>query len=101
MLGRANTHKHTWVGIGTHHRGQSGLENSRVGQLVRHRRSCSRVLDIHRDNVRDECDGVGDQVFVLAHLHILHGHLRYWQEHPPVHGLDRELLLRGELGGEC
>jgi hypothetical protein len=77
------------------------LESGCVRQPCSDRRSCSRVLDIHRDNVRDERDGVGDQVCVLAHLHILDGHLCYWQEHTPVRGLDRELLLRGELGGEC
>ena len=93
---------HNGAGSGEQYRrDECRLESGCVRQPCSHRRSCSRVLDIHRDNVRDERDGVGDQVCVLAYFHILDGHLYNWQEHPPVRGLDRELLLRGELGGKC
>ena len=102
--GRARTHTHNRAESGTsgiYRRYECRLESRYVRQPFSDRRSCSRVLDIHRDNVRDERDVVGDQVCVLVNLNILDGHLCYWQEHPPVRGLDRELLLRGELGGEC
>jgi hypothetical protein len=105
VMGGARAHTHTMgrgAGSGEQYRrDECRFESGYVRQPFSDRRSCSRVLDIHRDNVRDERDVVGDQVCVLVNLNILDGHLCYWQEHPPVRGLDRELLLRGELGGEC
>jgi hypothetical protein len=99
---RTYTHTHNGAGSGEqYHRDECRLESGCVRQPCSDRRSSNRVLDIHRDNVRDECDVVGDQVCVLAYLNILQWHLCYWEEHHPVRGLDRELLLRAELGGEC
>ena len=101
VLGRALTHTHNGAGRGEQHRrDECRLESGCVRQSCSDRRRCSRVLDIHRDRVREERDVVGVQVCVLAHFNILDGHLCNWQEHPPVRGLDRELLLRCELGGE-
>jgi hypothetical protein len=100
--GLAHTHTHNEAGSEEQYRrDECRLESGCVRQPCSHRRSCSRVLHIHRDNVRDERDVVGDQVCVLPHLNILYGHLCYWHENPPVRGLDRQLLLRGEFGGEC
>jgi hypothetical protein len=80
VLGGARTHTHKGEGSGEQYRrDECRLEGGCVRQPCSDRRSCSCVLDIHRDNVRDERDGVGHEVCVLVHLHILHGHLCYWQ----------------------
>ncbi len=77
---RSLSHTHNGAGSGgQHRRDECRLESGCVRQPFSDRHSCSRVLDIHRDNVRDQRDVVGEQVCVLAHLHILHGHLCYWQ----------------------
>jgi hypothetical protein len=76
VLGGAHTHI---MGREQYRRDECRLESGCVRQPCSDRHSSSSVLDIHRDNVRDERDGVGDQVCVLTHLHILDGLLCYWQ----------------------
>ena len=75
---RSHTYTHNGAGSGEQHRrDECRLETGCVRQPSSNRHSCSRVVDIHRDNVRDERDVVGDLICVLAHLDILHSHLCY------------------------